>query len=261
MTVNQSVCVPMMKPETMPLAEFLALVKSIGFPAVEIWGRDRSFDELVKLCRQHNLALVSMVGHGQDLNNPEHHDSIERQLCESIDIAAEHRIPGIICLAGNRRPGVSDDEGIAATAAGLKRVASHAEKEGVNLNLEILNSKVDHPGHQCDSSAFAFEVCRRVGSPRVKVLYDIYHAQIMEGDIIRTIRDNAGSIGHFHTAGVPGRGPIDDTQELNYTAICGAISESGYSLFVGHEFKVSPEKLQASLQTAFSICGGLPPVQ
>ena len=136
---------------------------------------------------------------------------------------------------------------------GFRRVAPLAERAGVNLNLELLNSKVDHAGYQCDRSAWGVEVCRRVDSPRVKLLYDIYHMQIMEGDIIRTIRETIEWIGHFHTAGVPGRGPLDDSQELNYAAICHAIAASGYDGWVSHEFKPGRDAI-ADLQHAFGVC-------
>ena len=136
---------------------------------------------------------------------------------------------------------------------GLRRVAPYAEKKNVNLNLELLNSKVDHPGYQCDHTKWGAAVCEKVGSPRVKLLYDIYHMQIMEGDIIRTIRENIRWIGHFHTAGNPGRNDMDDTQELNYAGICRAIAETDYGYYVGHEFKPKRNPVKA-LHHAFSVC-------
>ena len=128
------------------------------------------------------------------------------------------RRAGLICFSGDRRAGLTDLEGIEITAEGLRRVAPYAEKKGITLNLELLNSKVDHKGYQCDRTAWGVAVVNKVASPAVKLLYDIYHMQIMEGDIIRTIRENIGSIGHFHTAGNPGRNDMDDTQELQ---LCG----------------------------------------
>jgi hydroxypyruvate isomerase len=132
-------------------------------------------------------------------------------------------------------------------------VAPYAEQKGVNLNLELLNSKVDHPGYQCDHTAWGVAVCERVNSPRVKLLYDIYHMQIMEGDVIRTIRDNIKWIGHFHTAGNPGRNDLNDTQELNYAGICRAIAATGYGLYVGHEFRPKGDPI-AALHETFAIC-------
>ena len=256
MRIQQSVCIPMLCPIETPLEEFLVAVREIGFPAVEIWNRDDNFDELVTLCQRLNLVLASMIGHGnlaEGLNDVSQHDRIEAELRESIGIAARCGIPGLICFSGKRRAGVGDAEGIAATAQGLRRVAPYAEEKGVNLNLELLNSKIDHPGYQCDHAAWGVAVCREVGSPRVKLLYDIYHMQIMEGDIIHTIRDNIQWIGHFHTAGVPGRHDIDDSQELAYGAICRAIAETGYDLYMGHEFKPHTGPLQALLK-AYAIC-------
>jgi hydroxypyruvate isomerase len=162
-------------------------------------------------------------------------------------------VPGIICFSGNRRPGQSEDEAAAACVAGLRKIAPYAEEKGVNLNMELLNSSVDHPGYQCDRSAWGLAVVRQVNSPRVKLLFDIYHMQIMEGNLIDTIQNNIDWIGHFHTAGVPGRNEIDDTQEINYRGVCRAIAQSGYDLFVGHEFRPRRD-LWDGLREAFAIC-------
>jgi hydroxypyruvate isomerase len=246
----------MVKPAAMPLEEFLRKVSEIGYPAVEIWLRDQDFETLVSLSRKYHLTVASMIGHDLSkggLNDPASHDQIEADLRASIDVAAQYGIPGLICFSGNRRTDLSDQQGIANTAAGLQRVAPYAEKKGVNLNLELLNSKVDHPGYQCDHTAWGREVVERVNSPRVKLLYDIYHMQIMEGDVIRTIRDNIGWIGHFHTAGVPGRHEIGVSQELNYTAIAQAIAATPYTLFMGQEFSPIGDAFEG-LQQAYSIC-------
>ncbi len=246
----------MMKPRDMVLEDFLALVAEIGFPAVEIWRRDDGFSELVGLCRRFGLVLSCMSGCDSmraGLNDEREHDRLEAELRESIDIAARHGIPGLICLSGQKREGVGDAEAAEITARGLSRVAPYAEKQGVTMNLELLNTKVDHPGHQADGTAFGVEVCRLVGSQRVKLLYDIYHMQIMEGDVIRAIRENIGHIGHFHTAGVPGRGNIDETQELDCAAICATIARAGYELYVGHEFQPKGDVGDA-LRRAFEIC-------
>jgi len=254
--VKQSVCYPMAKPADIPLADFVAKVAELGFAAIELWVRGPDFADVVALAKQYGLAIAIMSGHDSlavGLNDAIQHDRIEAELRASIDLAAEAGIPGLICFSGNRREGVSEDEAIATTVAGFRRIAPYAEKKGVNLNLELLNSKVDHPGYQCDHSARGITVCEQVNSPNVKLLFDIYHMQIMEGDIIRTIRDNIQWIGHFHTAGVPGRRDFDDTQELNYGGICRAIAESGYNLYVGHEFKPKGEVYEA-LRRAFAIC-------
>ena len=256
MRIQQSICYPLFKPADLPLDALFATAAEIGYAAVELWGRGDDFDEVMQLAQQHNLAVASMSGHGSladGLNKRSNHERIEAELRRSIDIAAAHGIPGLICFSGNRQPHQSEIEAIEATADGLRRIAPYAEEKGINLNVELLNSKVDHPGYQCDHTAWGVAVCERVGSPRVKLLYDIYHMAIMEGDLIRTIRDNIRWIGHFHTAGNPGRHDLDDAQELNYRGICRAIAETGYDLYVGHEYKPKGDPVE-SLRTTFEIC-------
>jgi hydroxypyruvate isomerase len=239
---------------SLSLDELCDAAAEIGYAAVEFWGRDERFDEQVATVKRYSLAVASFTGHSRTaLNNLADHDQAEKELKVSIDVAAHHGIPGIICVSGNRQPGRSETDAIQVTADGLKRVASYAEKKGVNVNLEVLNSKVNHPGYDCDHTYWAVAVCEKVNSPRVKVLYDIYHMQIMEGDIIRTIRDNIRWIGHFHTAGNPGRNDMDDAQELNYAGICSAIAATGYDLYVGHEFAPKGNPVDA-LRHAFQIC-------
>lgn len=256
MKIKQSVCLPIIQPPDIPHDKFLPAVAEIGYQAVEIWDRKADFEQFARLCAENGLVLVSMIGHNgidSGLNDPAQHARIESELRESIDIAARHGISGIICFSGNRRPELDDETAIANTVQGLRRIAPYAEEKAVNLNLELLNSKIDHAGYQCDHSAWGVEVCRQVDSPRVKLLYDIYHMQIMEGDVIRTIRENIRWIGHFHTAGVPGRFDIDDTQELNYRAISQAIAATEYDLYMGHEFHAKGDPL-AALRQAFKIC-------
>jgi len=185
-------------------------------------------------------------------NRKENHDRLEKEAKKNIELAAEAGLPNVICMSGNRR-GLSDDEGIENCVAGLKRVVGFAEEKKVTLCMELLNSKVDHKDYQCDHTAWGVEVVKRVGSPRFKLLYDIYHMQIMEGDVIRTIRQNIQYIGHFHTGGNPGRNEIDETQELNYPAIMKAIAESGYEGYVAHEFVPKRDPLK-SLEQAFRLC-------
>ncbi|MEM7132426.1 MAG: TIM barrel protein [Chloroflexota bacterium] len=256
MSIKQSICYPLFKPADVSLEELMERAADIGYAAVEMWVRGDDFDEVVALAHKYNLVMASMIGHNSlpnGLNKRSNHDRIEAELIESIDIAAANGIPGLICFSGNRQPYQSEEDAINATADGLHRAASHAEKKGINLNLELLNSKVDHPGYQCDHTTWGVAVCERVNSPRVRLLYDIYHMQIMEGDVIRTIQENIHWIGHIHTAGNPGRNDLDDSQELNYTGICRAISATGYDLYVGHEFKPLGDPLE-SLQFTFDIC-------
>ena len=256
MPIRQSICYPLFMPKEMALAELVETAASIGYAAIELWGRPPEFEEIMTLAKTNRLAVASMSGHGSlpdGLNKRSNHERIARELRESIDIAAQHGIPGVICFSGNRQPHMSEIEAIEAVADGLRQIVPYAEEKEVNLNLELLNSKVDHPGYQCDQTAWGVAVCERVNSSRVKLLYDIYHMAIMEGDIIRTIRDNIKWIGHFHTAGNPGRNDLDDTQELNYRGICRAISETGYDLFVGHEFRPKGAPI-AALKSTFDIC-------
>ena len=256
MAFQQSFCYPCF---TTPAVDFEALCAAaarIGFPAIEWWFRDGKFAERVAIAKRHGLMVASICGHHNlqnGLNDATQHDRIEQELLESIALAKKHGIPNLICFSGNRRDGQTDDEGIGATADGLRRVAGAAEAAGIQLNMELLNSKVDHPGYQCDRTAWGVAVCERVNSPNVKLLYDIYHMQIMEGDVIRTIQDNLEWIGHLHTAGNPGRHDLDGLQELNYPAICDAIRGLAYDGFLAHEFNPKADPV-AALEAAFNTC-------
>lgn len=256
MKIKQSVCLPMMIPADFPLSGTLKAIKALKYSAVEIWKRGDNFPELVALAQKYELAIATMVGHdsiASGFNDPTQHERIEAELSVSIDLAARCRIPGLICFSGNRREGQSEEEAIAATVQGLRRIAPYAERKRVNLNLELLNSKIDHAGYQADHTAWGVAVCEQVNSPQVKLLYDIYHMQIMEGDIIRTIQKSIQWIGHFHTAGIPGRFDIDDTQELNYSAVCRAIAATPYNLFMGHEF-IPKGDVMLALEKAYNLC-------
>jgi hydroxypyruvate isomerase len=256
MRIKQSVCFPMMEPLPVPRAAFIARVARMGYQAVEIWKPDAGFGELFDLTQEHGLRIASLSGHDSlavGLNDPDQHERICDELRQSIDLAAGHGVAGIICFSGNRRAGQSEEEAIAACVEGLRKIAPYAEDKGVNLNLELLNTRVDHPGYQCDHSEWGLAVVRQVNSPRVKLLYDIYHMQIMEGYLIQTIQDNIQWIGHFHTAGVPGRNEIDDTQEINYRGVCRAIATAGYDLYVGHEYRPRRDLFE-TLEEAFAIC-------
>lgn len=256
MRIKQSICYPLFKPQEMSFEVLFKTAAEIGYAAVELWGRGDDFKDIMALAKKHKLAVASMIGHTSlpdGLNKRSNHDRIEDELKTSIDLAAKYRIPGLICFSGNRQPYMSESEAIAAVADGLRRAAPYAEKKGVNLNLELLNSKVNHPGYLCDHTTWGVAVCEQVKSPRVKLLYDIYHMQIMEGDVIRTLREHIRWIGHFHTAGNPGRNDMDDTQELNYAGICRAIAGTPYALYVGHEFKPKSDPIAALRQT-FEEC-------
>ncbi|MCD6302058.1 MAG: TIM barrel protein [Anaerolineae bacterium] len=259
MAVKQCLVLPIFwREEERSLDAFCAQVADMGYAAIELMRPDENVHAVVATAHRHGLAVASMVGHQSlpdGLNKAENHDRIEGELRASIDLAAELGIGGLICFSGNRNPRQSDYEGLVTCAQGLRRVAPYAEAKGVNLNMELLNSKVDHPGYQCDHVDWGVTLCEMVGSPRVKLLFDIYHMQIMEGDVIRSIRKAIQHIGHFHTAGNPGRRDPDDTQELNYRGICAAIEETGYAYYVGHEFLPKGDRMEA-LQAAYTACGG-----
>jgi len=207
--------------------------------------------------RKHGLvcplgSLGGPVTIEKGLNRVENHGPILDALAKGIDLAAEAQVPNLVCFSGNRA-GMSDAEGLENCARALRQIAPQAEGKGVTLCVELLNSKVDHKDYMCDRTAWGAALVKKVGSPRVKLLYYIYHMQIMEGDVIRTIRENAAAIAHFHTAGVPGRHEIDDRQELHYPAICRAIVGTGYSGYLAQEFVPTDEPLK-SLEAAFRIC-------
>jgi len=205
--------------------------------------------------RKYGLTPSMVTGGGtipDGLNRKENHDQIVRDMCANIERAAAAGVPNVITFSGNRR-GLSDEQGLENCAAGLNLVKAFAEEKGVTISMELLNSKVNHKDHQCDHTAWGVELCRRVNSPRVKLLYDIYHMQIMEGDVIRTIRENIRWIAHFHTGGNPGRGEIDGTQELNYRAIAQAVADLGFTGFFSHEFTPKRDPLE-SLKQAVEIC-------
>jgi hydroxypyruvate isomerase len=185
-------------------------------------------------------------------NRRENHAQLVPAFQQRLRDCACAGLPNLICFSGNRR-GQSDEEGLEICAEGIKQIIGVAEREKVTLCIELLNSKVDHPDYQCDHTAWGVELCRRVGSERFKLLYDIYHMQIMEGDVIRTIQQYHSFIGHYHTGGNPGRAEIDETQELNYPAIIRAIKATGYTGFIGQEFIPKREPLR-SLREAIALC-------
>ena len=222
----------------------------IGYAGVDLVDQEHW-----PLFKEHGLAIAAVNGHRsieEGLNRRENHDRIEREITANLDLAARWGIPTLIVFSGNRR-GLDDAAGAEITAEGLRRVAGAAADAGVTLVMELLNSKVDHPDYQADRTAWGVKVCRLVDSPRVRLLYDIYHMQVMEGDIIRTIRDHHVYFGHYHTAGAPGRHEIGATQELYYPAIMRAILATGYNGYVGQEFIPVGDPV-AALKEAFDLC-------
>lgn len=249
--VNQSVC--RWTYGRMPLPELCRAAKALGLVAIDLlqpeeWPVARAAGLVPSL--GYPTARDDFIATG--FNDRANHPLLVRELTQAIPLAAQGGVPNLIAMFGNRR-GRSEPDGIAACIEGLRAIAPLAEHHGVTVVVELLNSKVDHADYQGDHTAFGAAVIDGVGSPRVKLLYDIYHMQIMEGDVIRTIRDHIGRIGHFHTGGVPGRHEIDDTQELNYRMIARAIADTGYSGFVAHEFEPVHDPLR-SLRDAVAIC-------
>lgn len=187
------------------------------------------------------------------LNRLENHTAVLESLKNDITLAAAAKVSNVITFSGNRR-GMPDGEGLENCAIALNKIKSYAEEKNVTVNLELLNSKVNHKDYMADHSAWGVELMKRVNSPKVKLLFDIYHMQIMEGDLIRTIRENIDFIGHFHTGGNPGRHELDDTQEVNWHAVANAIADTGYTGFFSHEFVPVRTPPIKSLEQAYQIC-------
>ena len=198
-------------------------------------------------------GLISVMAPGcSGINHQQNHEKAEKQLTDNISLAAAAGMPNVIVTFATRQ-GISDAEATDNSVTFMKRVKAQAEDKDVTICMELFNSKVNHPDAQADHTSFLVNICQLVDSPRVKILYDIYHMQIMEGDIIRTIRENIAYLGHFHTAGNPGRHEIDDTQELNYRAIAQAIVDLKYTGYLSHEYSPLRDPLK-SLDQAISIC-------
>jgi hydroxypyruvate isomerase len=234
-----------------PLPEFCKAVAGMGLTAIDLleepdWA----------VARQHGLICsMGYAGGGSipdALNVKANHDAIVRNFEQIIPRAAAQKVPNVITFFGNRR-GMSDADATANCVEGLNRVKKIGEDHGVTICVELLNSKVNHKDYQGDRTSFGVEIIKAVGSPRVKLLYDIYHMQIMEGDLIQTIRDNREYIAHFHTGGVPGRHELDDTQEVNWRAVCAAIVDAGFQGYLAHEFTPTRDPL-TSLREAVALC-------
>jgi hydroxypyruvate isomerase len=233
-----------------PLDDLCIAAKEIGLVAIDLldetdWATPA----------KHGLTCAMANGFGtipRGFNRPDNHDKLVADAERMIPLAAAAGVPNIVCFSGNRA-GMSDGEGIANCTAGLKRLMPTAERFGVTLCLELLNSKVDHKDYLADHTAWGVRVVEGVGSPRLKLLYDIYHMQVMEGDVVATIRAASPHIAHYHTGGVPGRNEIDDTQELNYRRVAQAIADTGFTGFLAHEFVPKREPLK-SLREAYEIC-------
>ena len=233
------------------LPDLCRAVADIGLPAIDLleepdWATVRQF------------GLVCSMGYAgggsipDGLNVKANHNAIVANFERLIPRAEAERVPNVITFFGNKR-GMSDEEAIGNCVEGLNRVKRVAEDHGVTICVELLNSKVNHKDYQGDRTAFGAAIVKAVGSPRVKLLYDIYHMQIMEGDVISTIRANKDLIGHYHTGGVPGRHELDDSQEINWRAVCRAIADTGFNGYLAHEFVPTRDPL-TSLREAVALC-------
>jgi hydroxypyruvate isomerase len=247
--LKQSVCRwPFAK---IPLPDFCRAVADIGLTAMDLLTEAEW-----PIAREYGLTCSMGSGAGgtisDGLNVRANHAAIVARLEEAIPRAAAQKVPNLITFFGNRR-GMPDDEAVANCAEALNRIKGTAEDHGVTICVELLNSKVNHPDYQGDRTAFGVRVVKTVASPRVKLLYDIYHMQIMEGDLIRTIQDNREHIAHFHTGGVPGRHELDETQEIQWRTVAKAIADLGFQGYFAHEFIPTRDPI-TSLREAVALC-------
>nr|WP_277611274.1 TIM barrel protein [Microbulbifer celer] len=237
------------------LEKLCMVIKGLGFAAIDLvgpkdWALLKREGVDSSMCNGAEISLED--GWGDSRFHPQLIDNYRKH----IDLVADAGYRNLICFSGNAR-GMDPETGLKNATEGLKKILSQAEKRGVVLQMELFNSKIDHPDYLCDNSAWGIELCKRLGSPNFKLLYDIYHMQISEGDIIRTIRDHHQYFGHYHTAGVPGRNEIDGTQELYYPAIARAIKETGFNGYIAQEFIPTRGSIEGnieSLKSAIQIC-------
>ncbi|GAB3648281.1 TIM barrel protein [Echinicola sediminis] len=234
------------------LDELCVLIKDIGFSAIDLlgpkdWPVAQRHGVYSSMC---NGAEISLE---EGFNHTEYHDTLIKNYTEMIPLVAKNGYKNLICFSGNRN-GMDDETGLQNSVKGLQQLLPIAEKHGVTLVMELLNSKIDHPDYMCDKSVWGVELCKRLDSDHFKLLYDIYHMQIDEGDVIRTIGENHQYYGHYHTAGNPGRNEIDETQELNYPAIIKAIAKTGFKGYIAQEFIPKAKDKAASLREAIALC-------
>ncbi|RYY13670.1 MAG: hydroxypyruvate isomerase, partial [Chitinophagaceae bacterium] len=240
---------------TVPLEEFCAAVKKMGINAIDLVG-PKDWPTLKKYDLYSSMCNGAEINIDDGWNDPKFHDQLVQKYTEMIPLVAKAGYKNLICFSGARR-GKDDETGLKNSTEGLKKIMSIAEQNKVTVIMELLNSKVNHKDYQCDKSPWGIELVKRIGSPNFSLLYDIYHMQIDEGDVISTIKTGHQYFGHYHTGGVPGRHEIDETQELYYPAIMNAIVKTGFKGYVAQEFipdrKTNEERL-ASLQKAVGIC-------
>ncbi len=251
--INHSVC--QWTYNHISLEQLCILVKKIGFSAIDLIG-PKDWNILKKHGIDSSMCNGAEIGLTKGWNDKQYHDQLIKNYNEHIELVAKAGYKNLICFSGNR-DGKDDESGMNTCAEGLKKIMGLAEEKGVVIQMELFNSKIDHKDYMCDKSAWGIELCKRIGSPNFKLLYDIYHMQINEGDIIRTITDHHAYFGHYHTAGVPGRHEIDESQEMYYPAIMKAILKTGYKGYVAQEFistaKNDKDKAKV-LEKAIKIC-------
>ena len=234
------------------LEELCQVANELGLVGIDLigpkgWSTLKKNNLISTMC---NGAEISLT---KGFNHKKYHNRLVDNYLEHIDLVAEAGYTNLICFSGNRN-GMDDETGLKNSVEGLKKILGRAEKRGVVIQMELFNSKINHPDYMCDNTPWGIELCKRLDSPNFKLLYDIYHMQISEGDIIRTIQDHHQYFGHYHTAGVPGRNEIDETQELFYPAIMQAIVATGFKGYVAQEFIPTAKDPIESLRRAISIC-------
>jgi hydroxypyruvate isomerase len=227
------------------MEELCRAVNGIGFSAIDLVGPGE-WDILKEHGIDSSMCNGAEISLEEGWCEPDYHSTLIDSYTEHIDLVADAGYSNLICFTGNKR-GMDDETGLQNCVAGLEQIMGHAERRRVVIQLELFNSKVNHPDYMADNSPFGVELCKRIGSPNFKLLYDIYHMQISEGDIIRTIRQDHEWFGHYHTAGVPGRNEIDESQELYYPAIMQAILETGFGGYVAQEFIPTQETTEENL--------------
>jgi hydroxypyruvate isomerase len=251
--INHSVCY--WTYNFLPLDELCTTVKKIGFSAIDLVG-PKDWPTLKKYSIYSSMCNGAEINLTDGWNHKEFHSTLIKNYTDHINYVADAGYKNLICFSGNRK-GMDDETGLKNCSEGLKQILSLAEKKGVMIQMELLNSKVNHKDYMCDKTPWGVELCKRIGSSNFKLLYDIYHMQIDEGDVIRTIQDNHQYIGHYHTGGVPGRHIIDESQELYYPAIIKAIIATGFKDYVAQEFtsaKTEKKDKIAELKKAIAIC-------
>ena len=245
--INQTIC--RWCYNSMTLDQLCQVAVKLGYKAIDLVGPP-DFATLKKYGLIGSMTNSHTINKG--LNHKENWDECLGKIREAVEATSDAGFPNVICFSGTRN-GMDADEGMKNCEEALKQVVGLAEKKNVTICMELLNSKVDHHDYMCDHTAWGVPLCKKVGSERFKLLYDIYHMQIMEGDVIRTIRDHKECFAHFHTGGIPGRHEIDDTQELFYPAVMRAIADLGYKGWVGQEFLPVHNPVE-SLARAAKIC-------